>query len=60
MRQKGVKQDYEEAVKWYLKASKQNNALAYKGLADCYKNGHGVDQNLELAEEYYQKAEELN
>ena len=44
------------AVDWYLKAAKQGNFLAQYNLGSCYRNGDGVEKNLQLAEEWYRKA----
>ena len=41
----GLKQDYEEAVKWYQKAAQQGNVNAMRNLARCYRHGHGVEKN---------------
>ena len=50
----GVHQSDEEAVKWYEKAARQNNALAQCSLGDMYRNGNGVPQSYQKAFEYYE------
>lgn len=55
---KGVKQDYEEAIKWYRKAAEQGYIKAQKSLGDCYHKGIGVTQDYTKAEEWYKKAKE--
>ena len=42
---KHVKQDYQEAVQWWLKAAKQNNSKAIGNLGLCYETGHGVERD---------------
>jgi len=39
---KGVKQDYQEAAKWYRKAAEQGDANAQYNLGLLYENGQGV------------------
>lgn len=41
----GVEQDYEEAVKWFLKAANKGNAAAQYNLGNCYREGLGVEQD---------------
>ncbi len=48
-RGEGVKQDYEKAMDWYLKAFSKGNADAYNYIAACYRDGLGVPRNLEIA-----------
>jgi TPR repeat protein len=55
----GVKQDYQEAVKWYFKAAEQNYAEAQYNLGGCYEDGIGVDTNLYEATKWYRSAAEL-
>jgi hypothetical protein len=38
----GVKSDYTEAVKWYLKAAEQGDAFSQHALAEAYAKGMGV------------------
>jgi len=52
----GVKQDYEKALKWYLKASQANDATSQFNVAEMYCHGEGVNQNYSKALEWYLKA----
>ena len=52
----GHKQDYKEAVKWWLLAAEQGHADAQYGLGLCYENGSGVDKDLSEAFKWYSKA----
>ena len=40
-----MKQDYQEAVKWYRKVATQGFAMAQNNLGIMYNNGHGVKQD---------------
>ncbi len=53
---KGVKQDYQEAAKWYRKAAEQGSANAQYNLGFMYKNGQGVKQDYQEAAKWYSKA----
>lgn len=44
-----------EAFGWYLKAGEQGHARAQLKLGDCYASGYGVEKNMKLAVEWYQK-----
>lgn len=55
----GKTQDYEMAVKWYLKAAAKNNANAMIRLAECYEEGYGVEKNERKGVEYEKKAAAL-
>ena len=58
----GVSQDYEQAVKYYLKAADayQISAKSAKNLAICYKWGYGgLLPSNKKSEEWLQKAKEL-
>ena len=46
---KGVKQDYQEAAKWYRKAAEQGRANAQYNLGFMYENGQGVIQDYQEA-----------
>ncbi len=52
----GVRQDYDEALKWYEKAAKQGFALAQFELGLIYNEGKGVQQNKWTAKEWFGKA----
>ena len=41
----GVKRDYAEAVKWYLKAAEQGSGFAQYALSEAYGKGQGVRRN---------------
>ena len=45
----GVKQDYQEAVKWFRRAADQNDAAAQCYLGFCYQIGQGVPQEYSQA-----------
>lgn len=56
---KGVKRDYDEAVKWYMYASAQGLAPAQYRLATLYERGRGVEKNIQRAKIWYERAAEL-
>ena len=41
----GVPQDYEEAVRWYLRAAEQGDVEAQNALGFRYRTGRGVPQD---------------
>lgn len=45
-----------KAVEWYTKAAEQGLPMAQCNLGICYKNGDGVEKNLEEAIKWYTKA----
>ena len=49
----GVKQGYEEAVKWYCLAAEKGNAKAQNNLGLMYKEGKGVEQDYEEAKRWF-------
>lgn len=53
-----VKQDYEEAFKWYMKAAKQGHSGAQAAIGLMYLEGYGVEKDEKAAIEWYQKAAE--
>lgn len=55
---RGIKQSYEESIKWYVKAAKQGEMCAQCNLGNCYYNGLGVKQNYKEAVRWYRKAAE--
>ncbi|MBQ6827314.1 MAG: SEL1-like repeat protein, partial [Thermoguttaceae bacterium] len=55
----GEKPDYEEAVKWYKKASDAGVWSAIYGLGNCYYFGYGVDQDYAEAVKRFRRASEL-
>lgn len=44
-----IKQDYKKAMDWYLKALAQKNADAFNNIGVLYRDGLGVQTNLEVA-----------
>ena len=54
----GVKQDYNEAAKWFRKAAEQGNADAQNNLGLAYFNGNGVPQDYNEAAKWSRKAAE--
>lgn len=54
-----IEENYEEAVKCYEKAIELEVPMAYRNLALCYRDGHGVEQDVKKAEELFAKAAEL-
>lgn len=42
----GIKQDYEEAVKWYRKVAERGDSVAQWKLGYMYEKGKGVTQDL--------------
>ena len=53
---KGVRQNYAEALKWFMKAAEQEHALSQFVLGNCYANGEGVKQNPAEAVKWYQRS----
>ena len=54
----GVKQNYNEAAKWYHLAAEQGDANAQYVLGVLYENGLGVEQSNTEAAKWYRKAAE--
>lgn len=49
--------DYSKGFLWYMKAAETGgNSSAMANVGWCYENGRGVEENLEAALEWYQKA----
>ena len=55
---KGIKQDYNEAVKWYKLAADQGYETAQYNLGECYYYGEGVKQDYYEAVKWYKLAAE--
>lgn len=51
---KEVQQNYEQALYWYKKAAKKNNATAEFNLELIYDNGIGVSKDAKQAVFWYQ------
>ena len=54
----GVKQNYEEALKWYRKAAAQRYTESQYSLGVMYYKGNGVNRDLKEAANWYQRAAE--
>ena len=52
----GVKQDYNEAAKWFRKAAEQGNAGAQNNIGIAYFKGNGVKQDYNEAAKWFRKA----
>ena len=52
----GVKQDFNEAAKWYRKSAEQGHVHAQYNLGLCYEFGLGVYEDLKEAKKWYKKA----
>lgn len=48
----------EKAVEWYRKSAEQGYSQAMEGLSQCYKDGFGVNQNLEESEKWHKMSVE--
>jgi tetratricopeptide (TPR) repeat protein len=57
---RGVEQDYQKAMEWYMKAANQNHAAAQFNIGWLYRNGQGVAQDYQKAMEWYMKAANQN
>lgn len=56
----GFRQNYVQAFKYYQKAYETNrNPVIIGNLANCYRKGHGVEQDLNKAEELMAEARRL-
>jgi TPR repeat protein len=53
---RGVKQDYREAIRWYLMAAEQGDADSLSHLGFLYEKGLGVARDENLAAHWYAKA----
>ena len=53
-----VRQDIEEAIKWYKRAAEQGFVLSQYSLGLLYDMGNGVNQDFKEAKKWYQKAAE--
>ena len=51
-----VKQDYEEALRWFMKSAEREYAAAQFSVGFCYLKGQGAHQDLAKAVEYMRKA----
>ena len=53
-----VKDEKEEAAKWFRKAAEQGEAFAQSFLGEMYSEGQGVEQDFKEAIKWHQKAAE--
>jgi TPR repeat protein len=51
-----VEQDYEQALKWFLKAAQFGDAYAQFGIASMYSAGLGVKEDFNVAIEWFEKS----
>ena len=52
----GVRQDYEEAVRWYRESADNGNASGQYNLGYMYRHGYGVEQDYDEAVSWWIKA----
>ena len=52
----GVDEDVEKAFKFYKKAADLGDPAALSNVGNCYKNGHGVQKNVDLGLKYLKLA----
>jgi TPR repeat protein len=57
-RGEGVKQDYQQAAKWYQRAAEQGNAAAQTALGELFEAGQGVPRDNGKAAEWFRRAAE--
>ena len=53
-----IEQDYEEAMKWYMKAAEKGSIDALNDIGYCYYYGYGVEQDYEEAVKWFKKGVE--
>ena len=51
-----IKQDYKEALQWWARSAKQENADAIGNMAMCYQLGRGTEKDSALAVKLYHAA----
>lgn len=56
----GAEKDAERAVLFYSEAAKQGYLEAYEALARCYRNGVGVEKDIDKMNYYLKKYDEVN
>ena len=52
----GTNQNYNEAIKWYIKAAKRGHSMASNNIGVFYNNGYGVNINHKKALKWFLKA----
>jgi len=57
--QYNIPTNYKEAIKWFVKTIELGNNSGHMNLARLYYNGHGVEQNYEIALKHYSQAIEF-
>ncbi|KAG0036298.1 hypothetical protein BGZ89_008420, partial [Linnemannia elongata] len=53
---KGVTQDYQAAMAWYLRAAEQGDPVGQRKVGTLYEHGHGVAQDYSTALTWYLKS----
>ncbi len=56
--QYNIKQNYEQAFKYFSLAAEQSDGYASYMLGECYYNGYGVEKNYDTALKWFQTAAE--
>lgn len=51
-----IKQDYKQALQWWARSAKQDNAEAIGNMAMCYQHGHGTEGDSAMATKLYEAA----
>lgn len=51
-----IKQDYKQALQWWARSAKQENADAIGNMAMCYQLGRGTEKDSLMAVKLYEKA----
>jgi len=54
----GVKQDYQQAAKWYQQSAAQGNGAAQAALGELFEAGQGVSRDYSKAADFYRRAAE--
>lgn len=53
---RGIKQDYQEAVRWFMMAAKQGEPDSMYHLAICYNDGLGVEKDPKMVASFLHTA----
>ena len=53
---KGIDQNFEKALDWFLKCANQGDAKAQYFVGVMYSNGHGTEEDLEKAADWFMKS----
>ena len=54
-----INKNQSKAFKWYLKLANKNGPRAIYLVAKCYRDGIGIDKNIEVAIKWIRKYESL-